>query len=127
MTTINLIAPCPELTLQINCEPKKSSILDTICFNYVIIEEDRIFMKQSLQNLIKTNNKMNTFFEKHTGIYIQKGFDKSYTEKKYFNITLYDRNTNVNTKRKFHCYYNDDGIYDITTVSSIMFEDFKRC
>jgi hypothetical protein len=116
MNIITLIAPIPQLTIPIRIK----TIQERIMFKHYIVEEERTVIRALIQNLIETNEKMNTFLHKHFSLFIEKSFGKDYTEKKYFNLTLY--NKPAQTKQQYHCYYNDTGIYDITTVVSVMHE-----
>ena len=113
----------PQLTLPVNYKINKNSILEKLMFKFNVAIEDRIFIKQLLQQLLDTNKKMSEFFELHSGLYVEEGLTKGYTDRKYFNIFLYNKERG--TKRQYHVYYSDDHIYDITCITSIMNGDSR--
>ena len=104
--------------------PEPEPIIEELKFIYSYnkyqVFNNKAIMEKSIQDLIKVNNKAKKLFEKYTQINFIKDFSLDYKKQKYFNIILYDRETNE-VSPQYHLYLNaKNEITNITAIQSLI-------
>ena len=81
---------------------------------------DKNIIENSIYSLLQTNDKANRLFDLYTDIKVLKPISKCYTDKRYFNIILYNKLTKL-VSQSYHAYLDDtNNITSITRIENLI-------
>ena len=88
------------------------------CYNkYYDFDNEKSIIEQSISHLILKNINAYNLFDLYTDIKVLKPIGKCYTDKRYFNIILYNSVTKL-VSPSYHCYLDNDNT--ITAITRIL-------
>ena len=95
----------------------------TFNFNYnrhYDFNDETILIETSIYKLIETNDKAENLFNLYTEVNVLKPISKCYTDKRYFNIILYNKDTKA-VSQSYHAYLDDmNNITSITRIENLI-------
>jgi hypothetical protein len=95
----------------------------TFNFNYnrhYDFNDEKTIIETAIYKLIEINEKANNLFNIYTDINVLKSIGKCYTNKRYFNIILYNKDTKL-VSQSYHAYLDDmNSITSITRIENLI-------
>ena len=105
------------------CELLTENTKQTFNFNYnrhYDFNDETILIETSIYKLIETNDKAENLFNLYTEVNVLKPISKCYTDKRYFNIILYNKDTKA-VSQSYHAYLDDmNNITSITRIENLI-------
>ena len=111
------IEPEPEPKI----EPTTSIKVFNFCYNrHFKFAEEKNIIELAIHNLLNTNEKAKCLFGLYTDINVLKPIGKCYTNRRYFNVILYNKVTKA-VSQSYHAYLDEnDVITSITRIENLI-------